>query len=294
MKYFSIILLAVGTIFSLFFIFIVRVATKKGALGNTSDNYVTAYFKKVEREIKLSGTDLNLEKYLILQFITPIFVGAFAAAFLNNAVGTIMLMAVVAMSPKILLEIKKTSADRKFEDRYVRALSQMASSLHSGKTIGQAIDAVASNDLLDGKIREDFRKMSSKIKLGTSIPQTFKDYADETGSKDAADVATAISIMIEVGGDPGKAVEKLANDIESRLLYRRKRESMMTEGKLISLASDLVPFLILGGTAILMPGTIQAYFTSPLLLAIFIAVIVVMLIGSVIVHKMLDDKVDVS
>ena len=100
--------------------------------------------------------------------------------------------------------------------------------------------------------------------------------------------------MLEVGGDPGKAIEKLQRDIENRLLYRRKRESMMTEGRIISIASDVVPILVLAGTAVLMPGTLQSYFESPLLLMVFAGMLVTMLVGSIVVHHMLDDKADVS
>ena len=137
-------------------------------------------------------------------------------------------------------------------------------------------------------------QISSKLKLGHPIPETFEEYAEETGSKDAKDVATAITIMLEVGGDPGKAIEKLQRDIENRLLYRRKRESMMTEGRIISIASDVVPILVLAGTAVLMPGTLQSYFESPLLLMVFAGMLVTMLVGSIVVHHMLDDKADVS
>jgi len=294
MQYFAVILLAAGAIFCLFGAAIVKTATTQGALGNRGDNYVTEYISKVEHDLKLTGAGMTLDQYLALQFIMPVALGALSAELFGSVPGTVMLMALGAMLPKLIVELKRNTAKRNFETRYVRALSQMASALHSGRSVGQAVDAVAACDLLDEKMRNDFRGLSAKIKLGTPIAQVFEEYAEDSDSNDAEDVATAISIMMEVGGDPGKAVEKLENDIERRLLYRRKRESMMVEGKLISLMSDIVPFIILGGTFIVMPGTIQSYFTSPLLTAVFVGVIVVMAIGSVITHKMLDDKADIS
>lgn len=48
-----------------------------------------------------------------------------------------------------------------------------------------------------------------QLKLGIPISQAFYEFADMTKSKDAYDVATAITIMVDVGGDAGVAVEKI-------------------------------------------------------------------------------------
>ena len=107
-------------------------------------------------------------------------------------------------------------------------------------------------------------------------------------------MATAITIMTAVGGDAGVAIEKLQKNIEDRLMYRKKRESMMTESKIIVLFADLMPIVILIGTYLFMPDTIQSYFQSPILTVAFIIIISILLIGSIVVHKMLGNKIDVN
>lgn len=294
MGYFVVILLAISAVYCFFGAFILKIASQKRVLGGKPDNFVYKGLVSLEKKLEHSGSSLTVSQYLAFQFIIPVLAGVLSGLFQDSILTAILLMVSIAMLPRLILAVKKSSEDRKFEDRYARALSQMASALHSGRTIGQAVDTVATCDLLDPQTQKEFMQISSKLKLGHPIPETFEEYAEETGSKDAKDVATAITIMLEVGGDPGKAIEKLQRDIENRLLYRRKRESMMTEGRIISIASDVVPILVLAGTAVLMPGTLQSYFESPLLLMVFAGMLVTMLVGSIVVHHMLDDKADVS
>ena len=170
----------------------------------------------------------------------------------------------------------------------------MASSLHAGMTVEQAVASVTECELLDDNIRSDFQELYSKLKLGIPMPDAFYGFAKMTGSKDAYDVATAVTIMTEIGGDAGVAIEKIQKNIEERLLYRRKRESLLTESKLLAFFSDIIPVFILTGTCILMPDTINAYFTSIPMMAVFISIIVALCIGSLVIRKMLHSGVDVS
>lgn len=295
MQIFSIIMLAAGAVFSVFYILIIRVAFPQRTLVTTSsNNFVVRYIEEKEKEIVRCGTNMSILQYLALQFVLPFFVASATAFLTDDLLTTVLITAIVLIIPEGIIRIQKSIGNSKFEEKYMRALVQMASSLHSGKSIVQAVDSVVACDLLDANIRNDFAGMSAKLKLGTPIAEVFETYAEETGSSDAADVATTISIMIEVGGDPGKAIERLIKDIENRLMYRKKRKTMMSEGKIVAIAADIVPAGIVAGLFIFMPNTVRQYFESPVLMVAFIGLVAILIIGSIVVHKMLDDKIDIS
>lgn len=294
MEFLHIYLLIAVAIFCLFGIIIVKVIEKGGLLKSTKKTFIEEFIDKKKHELDRSRTGISIEQYFIMVLCVPVVLAVLTCLFTDNRF--IMLMMVIAgiFVPDLVIKSIKNSEDKKFEGRFVRALSQMASSLHSGMTIELAIDSVINCELLHPTIREDFKVLASKMKLGIPIADAFFEFAEMTDSKDAKDVATAISIMTNIGGDAGVAVEKLQKNIEDRLLYRKKRESMMTESKIIVIASDIVPVLIIAGTMVFMPNAIPSYFKSPGLTLMFVAIIVVVLIGSVIVHRMLGDKVDAS
>lgn len=294
MEFLHIYLLVAAAITCLTAILITKVIDKETVLGGNGTTFIAKYIDKLSLELEQSRTGITLQQYFAIQIGLPAGL-AFLSFFLTDDRSLMLLLILMgAVIPKMLLNLQKSSANKKFENQFVRALAQMASSLHSGMTVGQAVDSVVDCELLHENIRDDFRVLSSKLKLGTSIPAVFYEYAEKTGNKDVHDVATAITIMTEVGGDAGVAIEKLQKNIEDRMLYRKKRESMMTESKLIALFADLMPIIILAGTYVFMPDTITSYFETPTMTLAFVAVMVVLLLGSVVVHKMMDDKMDVN
>lgn len=275
-------------------ILITKVIGKSTILDDGSETYVQNYLKRLSHDLDRSRTGISVPQYFVMKLGCPALL-AFASYFISDD-RTLMLIFVILgfFTPDAVIKLKKGSENLKFEERFVRALSQMASSLHSGMTVEQAIDSVVDCELLHKTIRDDFQLLSSKLKLGIPISQAFYEFAEVTESRDAKDVATAITIMTDIGGDSGVAIEKIQKNIEDRLLYRKKRESMMTESKIIVLASDLMPLLILAGIYVFMPGSIQSFFENSTMTFIFIGVIILLAVGSVVVHKMLGSKIDAS
>lgn len=294
MEFLHIYLLATAAISCVFAALITQAMEKKPVLESGAPDFIRGYLNNLKKKLEQSRTGINLQQYFTLKIGIPALLAAVSYFISDDR--TLMLVFIVSgfLIPDVAITLKRDSENKKFEDRFVRALAQMAASLHSGLTVEVAIDSVVSCELLSGSIRDDFRMLSSRLKLGFPLDEVFFEYAEKTGSKDVHDVATAVTIMNELGGDAGAAIEKLQKNIEDRLLYRKKRESMMTESKLIAIFADVVPLVILAGTYLLMPDTIAKYFESPEMTAVFLAVIIVMLIGSIVVHKMLDNKVDAS
>ena len=294
MEFLHIYLLLAAAIGSVAAILITKIIGKSTILDSGSETYIQKYVKKLSHDLERSRTGITVPQYFVLKIGAPALL-AFVSYFISDD-RTLMLIFILLgfMMPDILVKLRKGSENMKFETRFVRALSQMASSLHSGMTVEQAIDYVVNCALLHKSVREDFQLLSSKMKLGIPISQAFYEFAEITESKDAKDVATAITIMTDVGGDAGVAIEKIQKNIEDRLLYRKKRESMMTESRLIVIVSDIMPLLILTGIYVFMPGAIQSFFESGMMMVIFIGIIALLLVGSIVVHKMLSDKIDAT
>ena len=294
MEFLHIYLVAGLAIFSLAGIIIYKVIQREQILGNTEDSFIEKYIKDKERELVQGRIDIPIETFIALKALLPVAFGLFGYIVLKDQAMMLVLSALGFFLPDIFLSFKRDSEKKKFESRFIRALGQMASSLHSGMTIEQAIDSVIKCELLHETIKEDFKMLSSKLKLGVSISNAFYEYADMTGSKDVADVATAITIMTSLGGDAGVAVEKIQKNIEDRLLYRKKRSSMMTESKILTIASDVVPVIILAGSFVFMPDAMMEYVRDPDKIIILAVIVGLLLLGSLIVHKMLNNKIDAT
>lgn len=294
MEFLHIYLLVAAAISCITAIFVTKVMQKNTILHRNSTTFIQKYLENLEHNLERSRTGITVQQFLVLQIGSPAIL-AFLSFFISDDRSLMLILIILgAMLPNMFLMIQKGSVDKKFEDRFVRALTQMASSLHSGMTVEQAIDSVVNCELLHESIRDDFRILSSKLKLGTSISDAFFEFAKDTENKDVFDVATAITIMTDVGGDAGEAIEKLQKNIEDRLMYRKKRQSMMTESQIIVLFADIMPIIILAGTYLFMPEVIKSYFESSVMTIAFLVIVAILLIGSVVVHKMLGNKMDLN
>lgn len=294
MEFLHIYLLVAAAISCITAIFVTKVMQKNTILHGNSTTFIQKYLENLKHNLERSRTGITVQQFLVLQIGSPAIL-AFLSFFISDDRSLMLILIILgAMLPNMFLMIQKGSADKKFEDRFVRALTQMASSLHSGMTVEQAIDSVVNCELLHESIRDDFRILSSKLKLGTSISDAFFEFAKDTENKDVFDVATAITIMTDVGGDAGEAIEKLQKNIEDRLMYRKKRQSMMTESQIIVLFADIMPIVILAGTYLFMPEVIKSYFESSVMTIAFLVIVAVLLAGSVVVHKMLGNKMDLN
>ena len=274
------------------FILIFKVNDKKKTLDTGEKTVVEQYIEKKQLELERSRTNITLYEYFAMKMGFP--AGMAVAAYFISPNRTLMLLFIAFgfILPNLFISMRKGNEDKKFTDRYVRALSQMASSLHSGMTVQQAVDSVAECELLHDSVREDFRTISAKMKLGVSIPEAFYEYAQKTENKDVYDTATAIDIMLTVGGQAGDAIEKILKNIEDRLLYRKKRESIMAESNIVALATDVMPLLTIALMYIVLPDLMSVYLEDTTYTVLFITMIGAMLLGSIVIRKMLKPGKD--
>lgn len=286
----------VGAIF--FFLdlaLIFAVISKKAKLDTKKEDMVTKFLKEKDRQLSRSKTGITLQSYLLALVSCPIALAAGCAFLLPNK--PIMVFPALILGvflPDLYVNTKKRQEDKLFPDRFAKALSQMSSSLNANMSFEQSIDSVVENTLMSDTIRDDFRVISSKIKLGTPIPQAFDEYAELTKDSDVKDTAISIRIMMDVGKDEALAMKEIQKSIEGRLMYRKKRDSMMTESKIMIMFGDWMPILTVGLLYLVAPGMLSAFFESGSMMLLFAALIGMMLLGSLVMHKLIKQKRDIS
>lgn len=227
----------------------------------------------------------NLKYYILLGFSFVIFFGLMAYTFTNNIVITIISASLGLAGPILILRILENAEKKNFDERYARALRQLASALKSGLTIPQAIEETSNSPFIHESVRSLFEQMDADLKVGLSVEETFKRMAEKVDSEDANDVAAAISMQAEVGGSEAVVVETIANNISSRLAVKREIKSLFASTSITVWALDIIPFLILIYLMASSPQFVAPYFQDSTMTLILIAMIGLMLIGSFVMRK---------
>ncbi len=276
---------------SLFFVLALKILDRRNALLRAEDSVLDKWINEKEYEIERSGTGITLEQYFLMSLVSPA-VLCFAVYVTGVGAPFLFLPAMIlgVFFPKFILQIIKGREDDRYSDRFSSALNQMAASLNAGLSFEQAIDAVISSELVHRQVRDDFRHLSADIKLGVPVTKAFYSYADRTQNEDVYDVATAVSIMLEIGRDEGTGIRQIQKNIEDRMLYRKKRKAALAESKALVYAADIIPVIVVITMVLGTPDIINAYMASSGMTVLFIGILVWVMIGSVVVHRIMLPK----
>ena len=264
---------------------IFKLQEQKTVLNTKKDFLQTAYDNK-KRSINANTSPITFKMYALMICAVPIGLFVFAWIVLNDPLIGIVLGIIGLFIPDLIVSITGNTHQKKFEERYMKAIKALAAGLESGLSIQQSVDEVIANRFIHESIKEGFRQIASDIKIGIPIATAFQTYADNNKSNDARDLASAIAMQTEVGGREAKVVENIANNIRSRMMVRKEIKNIFTDTTLMVNAMEIIPFLAIVFMYFGAREIIQPFFESTFMLIIFFSIIAFMLIGSIIIRRM--------
>lgn len=271
-------------LFSLFFIAKVHCSESR---VNVGDDFITVFLKDRERVIKKSGSRMAISTYLLILGISPLAVGAFVYFFSQNGLFSILMAFMGFLIPDILLMIIRNSTQKKYEERYARALNQMGSSLRAGLSIARAVEDVAQCKFVHPSMQKYFAKLSADLQMGLPVSEAFQRMADDCGNEDAQDVALAIAVQDTVGGHEADVVLSIAKNIEERIMMRREIKSIFAATSAMVWMFDFIAPGTILYFCITSPSYIDTYFQDSIHILMFVIILCMPFVGSIINHKTL-------
>lgn len=271
-------------LFSLFFIAKVHCSESR---VNVGDDFITVFLKDRERVIKKSGSRMAISTYLLILGISPLAVGAFVYFFSQNGLFSILMAFMGFLIPDILLMIIRNSTQKKYEERYARALNQMGSSLRAGLSIARAVEDVAQCKFVHPLMQKCFAKLSADLQMGLPVSEAFQRMADDCGNEDAQDVALAIAVQDTVGGHEADVVLSIAKNIEERIMMRREIKSIFAATSAMVWMFDFIAPGTILYFCITSPSYIDTYFQDSIHILMFVIILCMPFVGSIINHKTL-------
>jgi len=228
----------------------------------------------------------SFRNYILLMLGAPLMIGLVIWLFTMNLSLSLILALLGLAAPEVWVRVTAQKQQKLFDERYARALRSMASSLRSNQTILQAIDDVCKNAFIHESVREGFRRISSDLKVGLPVRGAFNRFAEHCGSKDARDVAAAIAMQHEVGGNEAQVISNISQSINDRIMARKEIRALFADTTVMITVMDIMPVIILIGLYFGAPQYIMPYFVSPAMTMLFIGLIAVTLAGSFVIRRM--------
>ena len=191
--------------------------------------------------------------------------------------------------PAFVLRFLAKRRSKKFEAQLPDVLTLVASSLSTGFSLLQALDAVA-KDSAEPAAKE-FSRALAETRIGADVGESLERMAERTQSENMRWATMAIRIQREVGGNLGETLRTTAKTIREREELRRHVRGLSAEGRLSAYILIGMPIGIFLYEYYSNPDYVSLLWTRPLGLGMLAAGIISMIIGVFWMKKVVDVQV---
>ena len=275
-----------GALLFLAIFFIIKIREKKSRLHESEDIF-DVYIEYIKKRLAKSKTDVTYKEYILISVCAPILTFLVCIYCLNNLLVSIILAVISVFIPELYVQLQKSKNEKAFEKKYLRCLSQMSSSLRSGLSVEQAVQDVCNSSFIDGVLKEEFLRLNAELKFKTPIDVAFRNFAERTNSNDAKDVAAALTMQSEVGGNESRVLSDIANNINQRTMLRKEVSAMFMDTTMTVYVMDIAPILVVIVINLYSKKYMAPFFESWSMRILYVSLWVMMAVGTFITRKIM-------
>lgn len=189
----------------------------------------------------------------------------------------------------LLLRARISRRERTFGDELPGTLQLILSSLRSGFTLQQAVEAAVRDD--EGPVAEEFRRALSETRISGEFEDALERIGVRVNSTEMTWLVMAIRLQREVGGSLAEVMETTANTLRERAYLRRHVRGLSAEGRI---SAGVLVALPIGTAAMLWlmrPEYLKPLVTEAAGLLLLGAAVLLMLIGGAWLRVIIQVKV---
>jgi tight adherence protein B len=184
-------------------------------------------------------------EWFVLRLIAVVLFGALGFVLFRShqTLGLIVGLAVGVLGPPFMLRRLAKRRAKKFEDQLPDVLMLVATSLGSGFSLLQALDAVA-KDASEPAAKE-FSRSLAEARIGTDVSDALDHMAVRMESENMRWTTMAIRIQRDVGGNLAETLRTTAATLRERGMLRRQVRALSAEGRLSAYILVALPAFLL-------------------------------------------------
>jgi tight adherence protein B len=208
---------------------------------------------------------------------------------LQALLGALLGVVVGIVVPPVVLRFLAGRRARKFERQLPDVLTLVASSLSTGFSLPQALDAVA-HDVAQPAAKE-FSRAMAETRIGSDIEESLERMADRMDSKNMRWTAMAIQIQRKVGGNLAETLRITATTLREREALFRHVRALSAEGRLSAVILISLPIVILLWMLYVNGEYVSLLWKSLLGIAMSFVAVILMVIGVIWMRKVVEVEV---
>ena len=168
-------------------------------------------------------------------------------------------------------------------------LTLIASSLSTGFSLPQALDAVAHD--VGQPAAKEFSRAMAETRIGSNIEESLERMADRMDSKNMRWTAIAIEIQRKVGGNLAETLRTTATTLREREALFRHVRALSAEGRLSAVILIALPIVIFLWMLYINGEYVSLLWKSLIGIAMSFTAVVLMIIGVIWMRQVVEVEV---
>lgn len=194
-----------------------NLADRRGVLGS------------VERSLRAADIPMRPAEVIFAYCMLAAIVPLVTLLLLRSTQLFILSVVVFVLLPPQVLKIAVKIRRKKFVGQLPDALTTLAGSLRAGRSLGQALEALARE--MPAPMGRELRKIVAEIRLGRPMGAALEDAVERVGSPDFRWAVLAMQIQSEVGGNLAELLGQVADTMRARSRLRGEVRALTAEGR---------------------------------------------------------------
>lgn len=227
------------------------------------------------------------------EFLVGLVGAAFSTALLLGLLTTWLtgLMGLLIAPLTIFLHVQRRAGklvDR-LEAQLPDALHQLASSMRSGYSLAQAIEAAS--EVIPAPLGRELSRTIGETRVGRSLEEALSATAQRVGSTDLTWSVKAMQIQARTGGAVADILTTLGDFMREREEVRREIRVLTADGRISAIFLLGIPVLVTVAILLTRPGYLEPLFTTSLGRVMIAGAVVSMFLGTLAIHKLVKVEV---
>ena len=245
--------------------------------------------QRVEGMLERANLLLRAAEAIFFSLVAVLIVAVLAAAASGSIVIGVIVLIIAALVPPAVVFFLSDRRRAQFQEQLPDLLALLASTLRSGYSLMQGVEAAA-QEVIEPTKRE-LQRVVTEARLGMPLEDALHNVSVRMASRDFEWAVMAIGIQRAVGGNLAELLDTVSDTMRARDRLRRDIKSLTAEGRVSAFVLGILPIAIGLVIYTLNSDYIQALFDRTLGLIMLGAAGVLMVVGFGWMYKIIDIEV---
>lgn len=238
---------------------------------------------QLEQALTLARVPLKPAEFLYVSAVALLIALLAVQLTTDNLILALLITFVAGMAPFYYLRFVQRLRFQRIDYQVADALLLMTSTLRSGASFLDAMDAVARE--MPPPISDEFARTLRDVSFGVPVEEALTRMCARCQSEDIELAVTAFRIQREVGGNLSVILDNIAETIRERVKLKQEVRTLSAQGRLSGAILCGLPVVILVGLQAMSPEYTRLLLGSPEGVRMLVVAIVLQLVGIVAIAR---------